>query len=254
MAGMLEGKAILVTGAAGGIGRAAALLFAQEGARVAVADIRSEQAEETAALVCDAGGEAVALTADVTNRAQVDAMIRGVVDAFGRLDGAFNNAGITGGQLGQGGRPMADWDDTAWEQIIAINAKGVWNAMQAEIAQMRVQGGGAIVNTASLAGITGVATNSGYAASKHAVIGMSRSAAIEYAPDIRINVLCPGYVDTDMLSDSMSRRGEKILAMIPFGRLAAPREMAEMVCWLLSDRASYATGGNFVVDGGCMAG
>jgi NAD(P)-dependent dehydrogenase (short-subunit alcohol dehydrogenase family) len=126
--------------------------------------------------------------------------------------------------------------------------------MKSEIPQMLEQGGGAIVNTASLAGISGVITNAGYVASKHGVVGLTKTAAMEYAPIIRVNALCPGYVDTDMLKDTMSRRGEQILAKIPFKRLAIPREMAEMVCWLLSDRASYATGDNFTVDGGFTAG
>ena len=254
MAGMLDGKSTLVTGAAGGMGRAAALLFAREGARVAVADVKEAQAVETVELIKAEGGEAIAIVADMTDRVQVDAMIIRVVDAFGKLDGAFNNAGITGGQIGQGGRFTADWDEDAWDRIVGINAKGVWNCMQAEIRQMRAQGGGAIVNTASLAGITGFITTSGYSASKHAVVGMTKTAALEYAPDIRVNVLCPGYVDTDLLSDTMSRRGEQILEKIPFKRLARPTELAEMACWLLSDRASYATGATFVVDGGYMAG
>ena len=254
MAGMLDGKSTLVTGAAGGMGRAAALLFAREGARVTVADVKEAQVVETAELITAEGGEAIAIVADMTDRVQVDAMIIRVVDAFGKLDGAFNNAGITGGQVGQGGRFTADWDEDAWDRIVGINAKGVWNCMQAEIRQMRAQGGGAIVNTASLAGITGFITTSGYSASKHAVVGMTKTAALEYAPDIRVNVLCPGYVDTDLLSDTMSRRGEQILEKIPFKRLARPTELAEMACWLLSDRASYATGATFVVDGGYMAG
>lgn len=255
MVGMLEGKATLVTGASGGIGRAAALLFAREGARVAVADVKTEQAQETVSMIKAEGGEAILIHADVTDRRQVDEMIKKVVNAFGTLDGAFNNAGVTGGQVGQGGKFTAEWEEDAWDLVVSVNAKGVWNCMQAEIHQMLAQGGGgAIVNTASLAGITGFITTSGYSASKHAVIGMTKTAALEYAPDIRLNALCPGYVDTDLLSDSMSRRGEQILAKIPFKRLATPMELAEMACWLLSNRASYATGGTFVVDGGYMAG
>ena len=254
MPGMLEGKAVLVTGAAGGIGRQSALLFAREGARVAAADVRAEGVAETVELIRRDGGEAVAVTADLTQGAEVEAMVKTAIDAFGRLDGAFNNAGITGGQVGQGGRFTADWDEEAFDRIVRVNLKGTWLCMRAELRQMVAQGAGSIVNTASLAGITGFITTTGYAASKHGVVGMTRTAALEYAPTVRLNALCPGYVDTDMLKDTMSRRGEQIRAQIPFKRLARPEEMAEIVCWLLSDRASYATGETFAIDGGFMAG
>ena len=254
MSGLLAGKAVLVTGAGGGIGRQAALLFAREGARVAAADMQSESLAQTLALVEDEGGKAFAITADVTRPEEVERMVGAVVERFGRLDGAFNNAGLTGGQVGQGGRRSADWDEEAFDRIIAVNLKGTWLCMRSELQQMAEAGGGSIVNTASLGGIAGVASNVGYVASKHAVVGMSKTAALEYAPNVRVNALCPGYVDTGMLADTMSRRGEQILARIPFRRLAAPAEMAEMACWLLSDRASYASGGVYVVDGAYMAG
>jgi NAD(P)-dependent dehydrogenase (short-subunit alcohol dehydrogenase family) len=251
---MLEGKAVLVTGAAGGIGRQSALLFAREGARVAAADVKAEAVAETVELIRRDGGEAVAVTADLTQGAEVEAMVKTAIDAYGRLDGAFNNAGITGGQVGQGGRFTADWDEEAFDRIVRVNLKGTWLCMRAELRQMVAQGAGSIVNTASLAGITGFITTTGYAASKHGVVGMTKTAALEYAPTVRLNALCPGYVDTDMLKDTMSRRGESILSQIPFKRLARPEEMAEIVCWLLSDRASYATGETFAIDGGFMAG
>ena len=245
---------MLVTGAAGGIGRQSALLFAREGARVAAADVKAEGVAETVELIRRDGGEAVAVTADLTQGAEVEAMVKTAIDAFGRLDGAFNNAGITGGQVGQGGRFTADWDEQAFDRIVRVNLKGTWLCMRAELRQMVAQGAGSIVNTASLAGITGFITTTGYAASKHGVVGMTKTAALEYAPTVRLNALCPGYVDTDMLKDTMSRRGEQIRAQIPFKRLARPEEMAEIVCWLLSDRASYATGETFAIDGGFMAG
>ncbi|PRX10761.1 UNVERIFIED_ORG: NAD(P)-dependent dehydrogenase (short-subunit alcohol dehydrogenase family) [Martelella mediterranea] len=255
MSGMLDGKVVLVTGAAGGIGRASALLFAQEGAKVVAADVRAEGVDETVAIVKAEGGEATGAVADLTRSTDIDAMIAKAVETYGRLDGAFNNAGITGGQVGQGGKPTAEWDEEAFDRIIGVNLKGTWLCMRAEIRQFQAQGGvGAIVNTASLAGVTGFLTTSGYTASKHAVVGMTKTAALEYAPDIRFNALCPGYVNTDMLKDTMARRADKVLSRIPFGRLAEAKELAEMACWLLSERGSYATGQTFVVDGGYMAG
>lgn len=254
MTGMLGGKRILITGAGSGVGRAAAILFAREGASVAVSGRKAGPLDETLAMVEAIGGKGVTLTADVSVKAEVDALVRDAADRLGGLEGAFNNAGITGAQVGMGGKSTADWTEDAWESIVATNAKGVWNCMRAEIEFMAAAGRGAIVNTASLAALSGFITQSGYAASKHAVVGMTKTAALEYAPDVRINVLCPGYVDTDMIQDAMSRRGERILAKIPFGRLGTAEEMAEMACWLLSDRASYVTGASFVVDGGYMAG
>ncbi|WP_321793261.1 glucose 1-dehydrogenase [Burkholderia pyrrocinia] len=255
MSGMLSGKSVLVTGSAGGIGRSAALLFAREGARVAAADVNAAGAAETARMIASEGGEAISIAADLTNGNQINAMVQTVVDAFGRLDCAFNNAGVNGAQVGQGGRFLADWDEEAFDRVVTINLKGTWLCMKAQIKQMLQQGGvGAIVNTASLAGIAGFPTTGGYVASKHAVVGMTKTAAIEYAPYIRVNAICPGFVDTEMLKDPMARRGDQILAGIPFKRLADPREMGEMACWLLSDRASYASGQAFTVDGAYMAG
>lgn len=254
MSGLLDGKVVLVTGAAGGIGRATSLLAAKEGARVAATDVSEEGVEATAELVRAAGGEAIALPADLTVGASVDAMVAAAVDHYGRLDGAFNNAGVSGGQIGQGGRSVAEWDEEAFDRAVAVNLKGVWLCMRAQLKQMTAQGGGAIVNTASLAGLTGFKTTAGYAAAKHGVIGLTKTAAIEYAPTIRINAVCPGYTDTDLMKDAKRRSGATIMARIPLGALAQPDDIAEMACWLLSDRAGYATGGSFVVDGGYMAG
>jgi NAD(P)-dependent dehydrogenase (short-subunit alcohol dehydrogenase family) len=254
MTDMLKGKNILITGAGSGVGRATAVLCAREGARVALSGRNGDALEESLALVEEVGGQGFTVIADVSSKSDVDALVHGVADKFGSLDGAFNNAGITGAQVGMGGKFTADWTEEAWNNIVFTNAKGVWNCMRAELEIMAAAGKGSIVNTASLAGLAGFITQSGYAASKHAVIGMTKTAALEYAPKVRVNVLCPGYVDTGMIQDAMSRRGEQILAKIPFGRLGTAEEMAEMVCWLLSDRASYATGGSFVIDGGYMAG
>ncbi|MEV0075288.1 SDR family oxidoreductase [Nocardia neocaledoniensis] len=251
---LLDGKVVLITGAAGGIGTATALLAAEGGARLALTDVSKNRLEATAEEVRAAGGEVLTVPADLTDGAEVNALIDAVVAEYGRLDGAFNNAGVSGGQIGQGGRRVGEWDEDAFDRAIAVNLKGVWLCLRAELAQMEAQGGGAIVNTASLAGLSGFKTTAGYSAAKHGVIGLTKTAAIEYAPTIRINAVCPGYTDTDLMKDAKRRSGDTIMARIPSARLAQPQEIAEMACWLLSDRAAYATGGEFVVDGGYMAG
>lgn len=254
MAGMLEGKTALITGGARGIGRATALLFAQEGARVAVADMSAEGAAETVGMINAAGGQAMSIAVDVTNSEQVAAMVAGTVAAFGRLDCAFNNAGIAGYQVGASGQKTAEWSEEAFDRMIAVNLKGVWLCMRSELEQMEKQGGGSIVNTASIAGLIGLKTSSAYVASKHGVIGLTKTAALEYAEQhIRVNAVCPGYIETDMTKDTMSRRGAELKAMIPYKRLGVANEIAEMVCWFSSDRASYVSGAAYNVDGGYMA-
>lgn len=254
MAGMLDGKTALITGAAGGIGRETALLFAAEGARLIISDARREGAEETVALIRKAGGEAHAVAADITDADQVNELVVASVRIYGGLDCAFNNAGINGTQAGAGGKLTAEWSEDAFDRVIDINVKGTWLCMRAEIEQMQRQGHGSIVNTASFVALTGYRAASGYVASKHAVMGLTKTAAIEYAPAIRINCICPGWTGTDMVRNAIATKGDAVLAGIPFGRLAAPREISEMVCWLSSDRASYATGATFTIDGGLMAG
>jgi NAD(P)-dependent dehydrogenase (short-subunit alcohol dehydrogenase family) len=254
MSEMLKGKVALITGAAGGIGRGTALLFAAEGAQVVASDARLDGAEETAELIRMAGGEATAVCADISKPAEVEAMVAAAVTAYGRLDCAFNNAGMNGTQAGAGGKLTAEWPEEAFDRIIGINLKGTWLCMRAEINQMLRQGSGSIVNTASLAGLTGFRTTAGYAASKHAIVGMTKTAAIEYAPKIRVNCVCPGWIDTDMVRGTIAQHGPAVLARVPFGRVASPKELGEVVCWLSSDRASYATGGAFTIDGGLMAG
>lgn len=254
MAGMLQGKAALVTGGARGIGRATALLFAREGARVAVADQSGEGAAETVAMVNRAGGQAVSIAADVTDAAQVEAMVATATAAFGRLDCAFNNAGIAGYQVGAAGKKTADWPEDGFDRMIAVNLKGVWLAMRAELRQMMRQGGGAIVNTASIAGLLGLPTSSGYVASKHGVVGLTRTAALEYAENgIRVNAVCPGYIETEMTRDTMARRGPQLMATVPMRRMGTAEEIAETVCWLCSDRSSFVTGAAYTVDGGYSA-
>ena len=255
MAGLLDGKTALISGGARGIGRAAALLFAKEGARVAVADLNAEGAKETVAAINKAGGQAIAIGVEITKPAEVNAMVQRAVDAFGRLDCAFNNAGIAGYQVGSKGQKTHEWSEEAFDRMIAVNLKGVWLAMRAELEVMVAQGGGAIVNTASIAGLAGLPTSSAYVAAKHGVVGLTKTAAIEYAPqNIRVNAVCPGYIETEMTKEVMSRRGEQILAMVPFKRMGSAEDIAEMVCWLCSDRASYVSGANYNVDGGFMAG
>jgi NAD(P)-dependent dehydrogenase (short-subunit alcohol dehydrogenase family) len=254
MAGLLDGKSALITGGGGGIGRATALAFAREGARVAVADIAADAARETVGLVNAAGGQAISLSGEVTHDPEVKALIQGVVAAYGRLDCAFNNAGIAGWQVEAAGKKTAEWSEEAFDRMIEVNLKGVWLCMRHELNQMQAQGGGAIVNTASIAGLAGLPTSSAYVAAKHGVIGLTKTAAIEYAEaGIRVNAVCPGYIKTRMTEETMRRRGSAILAQTPLRRMGNPEEIAEMVVWLCCDRASYVTGAAYNVDGGYMA-
>jgi NAD(P)-dependent dehydrogenase (short-subunit alcohol dehydrogenase family) len=252
---LLDEKIILITGAAGGIGRATALIAASEGAKLALSDISADGVAGISAEVEAAGGDALALPGDLTQRADVDDIVARAVEHYGRLDGAFNNAGISGGQIGQGARRVAEWDEAAFDQAIAVNLKATWLCMRAELLQMESQeSGGSIVNTSSLAGIRGFKHTAGYSAGKHGVIGLTRTSAIEYAPRVRVNAICPGYTDTDLMAEAKRVLGDALYARIPSGRLARPDDIAQMACWLLSDRSEYATGGEFVVDGGYMAG
>jgi NAD(P)-dependent dehydrogenase (short-subunit alcohol dehydrogenase family) len=252
--GMLDGKSALITGGGGGIGRATALAFAREGARLAVADFAAEAATETVALVNAAGGQAITLLGDVSRDADVKAMIGDVLAAYGRLDCAFNNAGIAGWHVDAAGKKTADWSEEAFDRMIAVNLKGVWLCMRHELWQMERQGGGAIVNTGSIAGLVGLPTSSAYVAAKHGVLGLTKTAAIEYAAaKIRVNAVCPGYIKTRMTEEVMRRRGEAIIAQTPMARMGEPQEIAEMVVWLCSERASFVTGAAYNVDGGWMA-
>ena len=254
MPGILEGKSALITGGGGGIGRATALAFAREGARLAIADFNEQAARDTVALVNAAGGQAMTLTGDVTESAAVQAMIAAVVAAYGRLDCAFNNAGIAGFQVDAAGQRTHEWSDESFDRMIGVNLKGVWLCMKHELPQMIAQGGGTIVNTGSIAGLVGLQTSSAYVAAKHGVLGLTKTAALEYAGDnIRVNAVCPGYIETNMTVDTMRRRGADIMAKVPFGRMGKPEEIAEMVVWLSSDRASYVSGACYNVDGGYMA-
>ncbi|MEW6300216.1 MAG: SDR family oxidoreductase [Thermodesulfobacteriota bacterium] len=252
MAGRVAGKVALVTGGGSGIGRAAALAFAREGAKVVVSDVVIDGGEETVRLIKAAGGQAVFVKADVARPAEVDALIARVVDTYGRLDCAFNNAGIEGTMA-----QTADCSEENWDRTIAINLKGVWLCLKAEIPQMLKQGGGAIVNTASVAGVVGFAGLPAYVASKHGVVGLTKSAALEYAKQgIRVNAVCPGVIRTPMverLFRDNPAAGETIAAMEPVGRMGTPEEIAGAVVWLCSDAASFVTGLAMAVDGGLTA-
>ena len=246
-------KVALVTGGGGGIGRATALAFARAGARVVVADIAADAGQETVALVRAAGGEASFIRTDVTQADQVQAMVAHTVAAYGRLDCAFNNAGIEEEHL-----RLADCSEATFDRIMGINVKGVWLCLKYQLAQMQQQGGGgAIVNTASVAGLVGAPKMAAYSASKHAVLGLTKSAAIEYArKGIRVNAVCPGVIRTAMYERAVAadpQIGVAAARMHPLGRLGEVDEVAAVVLWLSSDAASFVTGHAHTVDGGLTA-
>jgi NAD(P)-dependent dehydrogenase (short-subunit alcohol dehydrogenase family) len=254
MAGILDRKVALVTGGASGIGRATALAMAREGARVAVADRTEENAAATVALINAAGGQAIAIGGDVVVEADVAAMVARTVAAYGRIDCAFNNAGVAGGSVGPGGQRLHELNKTSFDAMLAINLRGAFLCLKHEIAQMLGQGGGAIVNTASIAGLIGLATSGHYVAAKHGVVGLTKSAAIEYAPDgIRVNCVNPGYVTTPMTEEVVQTRLDTAMAKVPMNRMGHPDEIAEAVVWMCSDKASFMTGASQVVDGGYYA-
>lgn len=252
MAGRLEGKVVLVTGGSTGIGQATSLILAREGARVAVADIAVEAANRTVDLIKKEGGEACFIQADVSRATEVEALIAKVVTVYSRLDGAFNNAGIEG-ELAS----TVDCTEENFDRTIAVNLKGVWLCLRAEIRQMLRQGGGAIVNTASAAGLVGFSQAPAYGASKFGVVGLTKTAALEYAEQgVRVNAVCPGVIQTPMV-DRIVESGlitvEAYQAMEPMRRFGKPAEIGEAVAWLLSDQASFVTGVALPVDGGFVA-
>jgi NAD(P)-dependent dehydrogenase (short-subunit alcohol dehydrogenase family) len=255
MAGILDRKVALVTGGASGIGRATALAMAREGARVAVADRTEEGAAGTVALINAGGGQAIAIGGDVTSEDQVAAMVARTVAAYGRIDCAFNNAGVAGAAVGPGRQRLHELSQTSFDTMLAINLRGVWLCLKHEIAQMLAQGGGgAIVNTASIAGLIGLATSGHYVAAKHGVVGLTKTAAIEYAQDgIRVNCVNPGYITTPMTREVVETRFEAVMAKVPMNRMGVPEEIAEAVVWMCSDKASFMTGASQVVDGGYYA-
>ncbi|RLA44647.1 MAG: short chain dehydrogenase [Gammaproteobacteria bacterium] len=250
----MKDKIVLITGAGSGIGRESALLFAAEGAKVVVSDINAEAGEGTVELVKQAGGDATFIKCDVSKGPQVEALVQGTVDTYGRLDAAFNNAGVEGDTQAT----TITCTEENFDLNIAVNLKGVWWCMKYEIEQfLRQESPGAIVNTSSLAGLKGVPRGNAYVAAKHGVIGMTKSASLEFArKDIRVNAVCPGAIETPML-DRIVRGSEKgyeaMRKMEPVGRLGKPSEIAEAVVWLCSDKASFVTGLAMSVDGGSYA-
>jgi NAD(P)-dependent dehydrogenase (short-subunit alcohol dehydrogenase family) len=249
----LQGKVALVTGGTSGIGRETAVLFAKSGAKVVISGRREAEGNETLDLIRDAGGNGLFVKGDVSKASDVQTLVQKSVDKFGRLDLAFNNAGIEGTWV-----PIVEQAEEDWDRVIAINLKGTWLCLKYELQQMLKQGGGgAIVNMSSIAGLMGSAGAGTYIASKHGVIGLTKTAALENARNgIRVNAVCPAVIETDM-GDRIFGEPEinkRAIALHPIGRFGKPIEVAEAVLWMCSDRASFMTGQNLVLDGGFLAG
>lgn len=247
-----QDKVVLVTGGGGGIGRASALAFARAGARVAVVDLAADAGRETVEQIQGLGAQALFIQANVAQSADVEAMVATVVQTWGRLDCAFNNAGIEEEHM-----RLADCREETFDRIMAVNVKGVWLCLKHELAQMMKQGGGTIVNTASVAGLVGAPKMAAYSASKHAVLGLTKSAALEYGrSNIRVNAVCPGVIRTAMFDRAVQadpKVGPAVAKLHPVGRIGEAEEVAAVVLWLCSDAASFVTGHAHTVDGGMTA-
>ncbi|HKE79294.1 MAG TPA: SDR family oxidoreductase [Solirubrobacteraceae bacterium] len=249
----LGGRVVLVSGAASGIGRATAERLAGMGARIVAADIDADAGEAAAAALSDGGAEVRFVAADVADEDAAGAMVAAAIDGFGRLDGAANCAGV-----GAGHAETHDYPVDVWDRIVAINLRGTWLAMRAEIPAILAHGdGGAIVNVASTLALRGSPNASPYSASKHGVIGLTRTAAIEYAQrGIRVNAVCPGAIDTPMMEETFARFPgfrEMLTGFVPMGRMGAASEVAAAIAWLLSDGASFVTGEALTVEGGLLS-
>jgi len=254
MAGRLTDKVALITGAGGGQGRAAALLFAQEGAKVIVTDIKVEGGEETVRLVRAAGGQAMFRAADVSQAAQVEAAVRFAVDTYGSLNILYNNAAV----LHRKDAPVTNLEEEVWDQIIGVNLKGVYLGCKYAVPEISKAGGGSVINTSSLAGLLGVGNVHAYTAAKGGVISLTRAVAMAYAAQkVRCNVICPGAVDTPMMAHVLHGANPKLRQGFekghPLGRLGTPEDIAAMALYLASDESSWVTGSVFTVDGGFAA-
>lgn len=249
----MAGKVAFVTGAANGIGRATAVAFAREGASVVVVDISESGSQETVHMIEELGGQAVAVTSNVTIAEDVRSALDKTIETFGRLDFAFNNAGVE-----HPSTPLADITEETWERVIDINLRGVFLCMKYEIPLLLQQGGGAIVNTSSGAGVQGFKGGAAYGASKFGVVGMTKCAALDYAgSNIRVNAVCPGIIDTpmmDRLTEGTPEGRERVIAQEPVGRMGTPEEIAATVIWMCSDESSFLVGHALVVDGGQTVG
>ena len=252
MSGMLAEKVVLVTGGGSGIGRASALVLAREGAQVVVTDVVTEGGNETLRLIEEAGGKGIFIQGDVSDATDVERIIDEVEAHYGRLDCAFNNAGIEGSQA-----PTAECTEENWDRVLRVNLKGTWLCMKYEIPLMLKQHQGSIVNTASVAGLVGFQGICAYNASKGGVIQLTKTAALEYAKEgIRVNAVCPGVIRTPMVErflDGSAEAEAAFIAMEPVGRMGTPEEIAEAVAWLCSDASSFVTGDALPVDGGLVA-
>ena len=248
-----DGKVVIVTGGGYGIGRAACLAFSRDGAKVVVADVDVKSSEDTVGLIKEAGGDATVVQTDVSQEAEVEALVQKTVKTYGNLDCAFNNVGIH-----KTFTSTIDFTQKDWNQMMDINLKGMWLCMKYEIRQMLKQGKGAIVNASSVAGLIAAPSNPAYPASKHGVIGLTKMAAIEFArKGIRVNCICPGPTTMTRMNEELAAIAldiiEKMNDKVPMGRTAEPREIAEAAVWLCSDKASYITGVALPVDGGLVA-
>lgn len=250
MSKSFEGKVALITGGSSGIGRATALEFAEEGAKVAIAARRAAELEETVRQIQAKGGEAIFVPTDITKPDQVERLVKTTVDRFGRLDFAFNNAGV----LGTPFVPTPDYKVETWEQVISVNLTGVFLSMKYEIPAILASGGGAIVNMSSIAGKVGGAGGIAYYASKHGVIGATKAAALEFAAKgIRINAICPAVIKTEMADQLISKNEAAIMAAHPIGRFGVPEEVSGVITFLCSSKASFITGHAYAIDGGLLA-